>query len=84
MLRGLEDAWFLFDLIGDAENASVALKAAKRCRSGLSSMYRVSSGCYAMYERVFPKWRKWYPDVTSQAFPLLYQLIPSDDSTAQV
>lgn len=82
VLKGLEDAAFLFSLIDDRETAALAKERADQCRAGLLAMYNRSKQCFAVYDRVYPVWKKWYPDATSQAFPLLYRLVPADHSLA--
>jgi hypothetical protein len=82
VLEGLENAAFLFALVGDRETAILAKERADRCRAGLARMYDSSKRCFAVYDRVYPSWTKWYPDATSQAFPLLYRLVPADSAIA--
>lgn len=82
VLKGLEDAAYLFDQVGNREAADLAKERADRCRAGLAAMYDRSRKCFAVYDQVFPKWNKWYPDATSQAFPLLYRLLPANDPIA--
>jgi len=76
--RGLEDASFLFQRLGAGEKSVEAKRRAAACQSGIAAMYCTLRGTYAMYDRTFPGWRKWYPDVTSQAFPIVYELAPAD------
>ncbi|MED4582202.1 hypothetical protein P9578_05320 [Brevibacillus choshinensis] len=77
--RGFEDAAYVFSMLGDDSSAEEASNRATRCRAGIHSMYSGLRKSYAIYDRSFPGWRKWYPDVTSQAFPILYQMTRSDE-----
>lgn len=72
--KGLEDASYLFTLLGSDGNAQEATRRANACKAGIQSMYSRLRKSYAMYDRSYPGWRKWYPDVTSQAFPIVYWL----------
>lgn len=81
VLQGLEDAAFLFDALGDEGISREAQQRADACREGIASMYSQWRGTYAVYDRTYPGWRKWYPDVTSQAFPIVYGLASSEVST---
>jgi hypothetical protein len=76
--QGLEDASFLFHVLGMKEKAREAKRRADACRNGIASMYSEWRGAYAIYDRTYPGWRKWYPDVTSQAFPIVYRLAAPD------
>lgn len=79
--KGFEDAAYVFSLLGDGDAAAEANNRAAACRSGIYSMYSSLREAYAIYDRTYPKWRKWYPDVTSQAFPILYRLArPGEDT----
>lgn len=78
--KGFEDAASIFYELGDEEAAREAGRRAAACRAGISSMYSGLRKSYAMYDRSYPGWRKWYPDVTSQAFPILYGMTrPGED-----
>lgn len=77
--KGFEDAAYVFSMLGDDSSAEEASNRAVACRAGIHSMYSGLRKAYAMYDRSFPGWRKWYPDVTSQAFPIIYQLTRSDE-----
>jgi hypothetical protein len=75
--QGLADAGWIFAGLGDGERAKLALEKAEQCRQGILSTYSVKKQCFAVYDRVLPNWGKWYPDATSQAFPVLYGIIPA-------
>jgi hypothetical protein len=79
--QGLEDAHYLFQALGAEEEALEAQRRANACRAGIASMYSSWRRTYAVYDRTYPTWRKWYPDVTSQAFPIVYGL--SDPEIAE-
>ena len=74
VMRGLEDAAFLFSCLGDNRNANEAQLRANACKMGILKMYSRLRKSYAMYGSTHPGWRKWYPDVTSQAFPIIYEV----------
>ncbi|WP_312115813.1 hypothetical protein [Brevibacillus reuszeri] len=74
VMRGLEDAAYLFACLGDEQNAVEARIRANACKLGIMKMYSRIRKSYAMYDSTHPGWRKWYPDVTSQAFPILYEI----------
>lgn len=80
--KGLADASYLFALIGNSDAAEEAASRARACSSGVSGMYSSLRKSYAMYDHKHPGWRKWYPDVTSQAFPIVYHL--TDPTTASM
>lgn len=81
--KGLQDISSLFALIGEQALAELAMKAARHCETGLKGMYSAKRKSYAVYDRVYPKWHKWYPDATSQAFPLLYGLLSPSSAEAR-
>ncbi|MDN4092285.1 hypothetical protein QYF48_05540 [Brevibacillus agri] len=72
--KGLDDAHYLFASLGNALLAQEASVRAAACKAGIAGMYSRLRRSYAMYDRSHPGWRKWYPDVTSQAFPIVYSL----------
>jgi hypothetical protein len=74
--KGLADAAFLFGEIGEKEAAQLARDRALACRSGIAATYDPVRKSFAVYDRYYPRWAKWYPDATSQAFPVLYGIIP--------
>jgi len=78
--KGFEDAAFVLSMLGDEAAAEEASNRAAACRNGIRSMYSSVRTCFAIYDRSFPGWRKWYPDVTSQAFPLLYKSAFPDEA----
>lgn len=77
--KGFEDAAYVFSMLNDDSSAAEASSRAMACRAGIHSMYSGLRKSYAIYDRTFPRWRKWYPDVTSQAFPIIYQMAQSDE-----
>lgn len=78
--KGLEDAAYLFFMLGDDRQAKEATRLARFCRSGIQSLYSQRRQSYAMYDNRYPGWRKWYPDVTSQAFPIVYGLAGPEET----
>ncbi|KZE51481.1 hypothetical protein AV540_00465 [Brevibacillus parabrevis] len=76
--KGLDDASYLFALQGKEPLAREASVRAVACKRGIASMYSRLRRSFAMYDRSHPGWRKWYPDVTSQAFPIVYGLCEPD------
>lgn len=81
--QGLCAAWQLLGLIGESEGATLAQDAAQRCADGIGSMLSYRKQAYAVYDRHLPNWSKWYPDATSQAFPILSGLLGPDTEVAQ-
>ncbi|MEC2128589.1 hypothetical protein P9761_17665 [Brevibacillus centrosporus] len=77
--KGFADAAHVFSMLGCDEAAEEANRRAAACRAGIQSMYSALRKSYAVYDRSYPGWRKWYPDVTSQAFPILYQMARPDE-----
>jgi hypothetical protein len=82
VLRGLEDAAFLFAQLGDSGTAAEARLRMEACLGGIGSMFSPVRGTYAVFDSHHPTWRKWYPDVTSQAFPIIYGVAPSDTAAS--
>lgn len=80
--QGLIDASHLFRIIGDRKHASLAEKCARNCKVGVANTYATSKEAFAIYDTTYPTWTKWYPDVTSQAFPIVYQISDTPSNTA--
>ncbi|NGQ96329.1 hypothetical protein G3578_14280 [Brevibacillus sp. SYP-B805] len=80
--KGLADAAFLFGEIGEKEAARLAHEGALACRRGIAATYDPKRKTFAVYDRYYPRWTKWYPDATSQAFPVLYGIIPPQSGEA--
>jgi hypothetical protein len=76
--KGFQDASYLFTMFGDDSLSQEASRRAQACLSGIQSMYSRLRQSYAMYDHHYPGWRKWYPDVTSQAFPIVYGFASPD------
>ncbi|MGO0061557.1 hypothetical protein ACTID9_16300 [Brevibacillus fluminis] len=82
VVQGLYAAEKLFGAIGEHRGALQARQAAERCADGIDSMYSEKKAAYAVYDRHFPNWRKWYPDATSQAFPVLSGMLDAGSDIA--
>jgi hypothetical protein len=82
--QGLTDAAFLFREMGDHESAELARKRAADCLNGIEATYDPARSSFAVMDREYPRWSKWYPDATSQAFPALYGIIPAASATAKL
>lgn len=76
--KGLEDAAFLFSLLENHAACREAKLRAEACRQGILRMYSPLRKSFAVFNRSFPNWRKWYPDATSQAFPIMYGIAPPE------
>lgn len=81
--RGLEDVSFLFSLLGDVKMATLTKERAAQCQLGLRAMYSSKLQRYAVSDGTYGDWRKWYPDATSQAFPIVYQLCTDNNPAAR-
>ncbi len=81
--QGLVDAGVLFSLMGDNERSKLAFERSQASKAGIYNTYHHQSQSFAIYDSVYPKWTKWYPDVTSQAFPIIYPLIEPTHPVAQ-
>lgn len=82
VVQGLYAAEKLLGLIGEKAGAARAKQGAERCARGIDAMYDEKKAAYAVYDRHLPNWRKWYPDATSQAFPILSGMLAADSSAA--
>ena len=85
--RGLRDLASVFqNAVGDSSKASYYNAAADHMLQGIESMW--SNGAWAMYKDgvgnlIAPNMGKWYPDATSQVFPVLQGVIDPSDSRSQ-
>jgi len=85
--RGLRDLAAIFqNALGDANKATYYNAAADHMLQGIESLW--SNGAWAMYKDnagnlVAPNMGKWYPDATSQLFPVLEGVIAAADSRSQ-
>ncbi|MGD8191180.1 hypothetical protein ACQCN2_14470 [Brevibacillus ginsengisoli] len=80
--QGLVDASELFAILGETHIAEEAQARAKASQTGIQGMYNPSKRTFAMYDSTYPVWSKWYPDATSQMFPIVYHLIAPDSKEA--
>ena len=82
--RGLRDVALLFQqALGDSSKAANYNAAADRMLQGIEGMW--TNGTWAVYKDAVdkltgPDMAKWYPDATSQVFPVLMDVIPATDS----
>lgn len=85
--RGLRDLAQLFqNAVGDSSKAGYYNAAADRMLQGIEGMW--SNGAWAMSKDgvgnlVAPNMGKWFPDATSQIFPVLQGVIDASDSRSQ-
>ncbi len=84
--RGLRDAAQLFHALGDSTSESQYAAGADKMLSGIDSMW--TNGAWAMYkdglgQLTSPNFATWYPDATSQLFPVLMEVIPGSDARSQ-
>ena len=85
--RGLRDLAAVFqNALGDGSKATYYNAAADHMLQGIESMW--SNGAWAMYKDnagnlMTPNMGTWYPDATSQLFPVLQGVIPASDSRSQ-
>lgn len=85
--RGLRDLALLFqNALGDSSKAGYYNAAADSMLQGIESMW--TNGAWAMYKDgignlIAPNMGKWYPDATSQVFPVLQGVIAATDSRSQ-
>ncbi|MGE5704679.1 MAG: hypothetical protein ACM32O_19285, partial [Clostridia bacterium] len=80
---GLCAAEALFTQIGDMTTASTARERARWCAEGIMRMYDERKQAFAVYDKRWPNWNKWYPDATSQAFPVLAGLAMAQESKSR-
>jgi len=84
--RGLADLSALFAAMGDSQKAQYYASAAANNKTGILSMWM--NGKWAIYKdwygnNIGPNMATWYPDASSQVFPVLYQVLPASDSRSQ-
>jgi len=85
--RGLRDLALVFqNALGDSSKAGYYNAAADSMLQGIESMW--TNGAWAMYKDgignlIAPNMGKWYPDATSQVFPVLQGVIAATDSRSQ-
>jgi len=85
--RGLADASTLFGSMGDTGKQKYYGSLAAKCQNGVWSMW-LGGGKWAVYKDgigrlIGPSMGKWYPDASSQMFPVLYGVVSGSDSRAQ-
>jgi hypothetical protein len=85
--RGLRDAASLFNAIGMPTKGSYYSTLADANLAGLNGMY-LGNGVWAYYKGFSgtlypPNMTNWYPDATSQIFPILQGVVPASDARAQ-
>jgi hypothetical protein len=86
--RGLQDAASLFAVLGDSKKSNYYNQHARQILQGISSLWLTSSGSWAVYQdsagnELTPNFSTWYPDATSQLFPVLYGAVSSSGKRAQ-
>ncbi len=86
VFRGLADAATLFGSMGDAAKQNYYSALATKCQAGVWNMWMGSN--WAVYKDgigrlIGPKMGTWYPDASSQVFPVLYGVVPGTDSRAK-
>ena len=85
--RGLRDLASIFQTaVGDSNKAAYFNAAADHMLQGIEGLW--NNGSWAMYKDgvgklIAPNMGKWYPDATSQVFPVLQGVIPASDSRSQ-
>ncbi len=84
--RGLRDLASLFQAVGDGKRASYYTNRAERAYQGIMSMwlgdaFAVSKS--ASGKLPAPNWSTWYPDATSQLFPVVEGVLPPSDAKAR-
>jgi hypothetical protein len=86
VFRGLDDLAKLYAAIGDTARAQKYAGYAAKNKAGVLSMWMGSHwGIYKDWygNNIGPNMATWYPDASSQVFPVLYQVLPASDSRAQ-
>jgi hypothetical protein len=82
--RGLTDAAYVFRVLDDSVSAALAQERARRCRIGIERLYSTRTKSFAVSDKQRTVNRhKWYPDVTSQAFPVLFGVLSPRDQRAR-
>ncbi len=86
--RGLRDLAALFQALGDGSGANYYNGIADHMLQGINGMWMPGSGAWAVYKDALarlaaPSWGTWYPDATSQMFPVLYGVVSGSDPRSQ-
>jgi hypothetical protein len=86
--RGLQDAASLFAALGNSSKSSYYSQHAAQMQQGIFSLWLSSAGSWAVYRdsagnELTPNFAAWYPDATSQLFPVLCGVLGTSDKRAQ-
>jgi hypothetical protein len=86
VFRGLADAATLFGSLGDTGKQNYYSGLATKCQQGVWSMWL--NGKWAVYKDgigrlATPNMGTWYPDASSQLFPVLYGVVSGNDGKAK-
>ena len=87
--RGLRDAANLFQsAFQDSVKATTYNHAADQMLQGINSMWLSGSSSWAVYKDAkgnlaTPNYSNWYPDATSQMFPVLQGVVPASDTRSK-
>lgn len=86
VFRGLADVSTLFGSMGDSAKQVYYGTLATNCQRGVWSMWLGKN--WAVYKDALgrlaaPTLATWYPDASSQVYPVLYGVVPGTDSRAQ-
>jgi hypothetical protein len=86
--QGLSDAASLFSALGNRSRASYYSQHASQLKQGIQNLWLSSAQGWAVYEdssgnKAAPNFSTWYPDATSQLYPVLHNVVSSSDSHAQ-
>lgn len=86
--RGLKDLSSLFAALGYSTKASYYAAIASQALNGLNSMWMSGAGAWAVYKDGYgnlaaPKFGTWYPDATSQLYPVVNHLVSAGDPRSQ-
>ncbi len=86
--RGLADLSSLYAAMGESTKSSYYAAKASMMLNGINSMWLSSAGAWAVYKDgygklVAPNWGTWYPDATSQLYPVLNRVVAAKDARSQ-
>jgi hypothetical protein len=86
--QGLTDAASLFSALGNRTKSQYYSLHAEKLQQGIQSLWISSSGGWAVYKdssgsKAAPNFATWYPDATSQLYPVLHNVVSSSDSHAK-
>jgi hypothetical protein len=86
--QGLRDAASLFAALGDTSTSKYYSQHASRMLKGISSLWLSASESWAVYRdnagnELTPNFATWFPDATSQLYPVLHGVVPSSDTRSQ-